>query len=149
MEEDEALALLLVGHRDDREDALGDLERRLHRLLDAPVGDHLAAHLREAREAIADLEQTFLVDPSDVAGHVAARAEGLGGPDRIAEIAAHQVRSGDEDQALLAVGPGRAGLRVDDGDADAGQGPADARLAVSGLEDAAAAEVGRGEGDHR
>ena len=115
----------------------------------APCGDHLAADLREAREPVGDRQVAVVVDPGDVAGRVPTILQHLGGQLVAAEVAAHDVRPGDLEEALFAGAERLAAVEVDDAQRHSGQRLADGAAARTGLVDARRTEPRRIDGDDR
>ena len=87
--------------------------------------DHLAADLAEAREPIGDEDEPVFVDLRDVARHIPAIPEGLGGALGGVEIACHTVGAREQKQAFLPDRKLGAAIDVDHLGAHAWHGPAD------------------------
>ena len=76
---------------------------------DFPAGDVLAACLDHVLLAVDDVQQPEVVVVAEVSGVKPSAAEGLRRPDRVVEVAQHQVRAAVGD---LADGPGGTGVSV-------------------------------------
>ena len=149
IQDDEALAALVVGHARDDERGIEDAERLVQALLDLHMRDHLAADLREAREPVSQHDEAVLVDPGDVARDVVAVLDHVGCPRVVAEVAFHDVRALHEQQARGVRAELRARLGIDDLHEHAGQRLADGAELRAGLVDAGPFDVGdveRGDG---
>ena len=135
----QAFAAQVVGDAGD--DARGIAENSEDGLFDSEVRHHFAGDLAEAREAVGDADEAFVVDQRDIAGDVPAVVEDLGGALGLVEIAEHAVGALHQQQAFR-IGRQRVeGDGIDNARGDAGQRVAHGAGLVAGLRVLAGAEV--------
>ena len=102
------------------------------RRLDADMRNHLAGDLGEPAGAVGDLEKPVVVHVTDVTGDVPTPLEHLGGRLGTIQVAHHDLRPLDGDDALVTLGEVDPGVAIDRLDRRTGHRHADRPRAVAG-----------------
>src|SRR5450759_3084672 len=135
--------------RDAGHHALGIAEHVEDGFFHFEMWHHFAGDFAEAREAVGDAQEAFVVEQRNVAGDIPAVAEDFGGALGLIEVAQHAVGAFDQQQAFGIGRQRRESDRIHNARGDAGQRVAHGAGLVAGLGLLAGAVVGSVDGHCR
>ena len=129
-------------------DALGIAEDVEDGFFHFQMGHHFAGDFAEAREAVGDAQEAFVIEQGDVAGDIPAVVKNLRGAVGLVEVAEHAVGAFHQQQTFGIWGQGGEGDGIDNARGDSGMGwpTVPALLPVCGV--LAGGEIGDVDGHH-